>query len=56
MFGLVKGLKIESNVVEGGWCMRVSDGKLCFSEKERANVWKDFMERTTKEEMIVIMM
>ena len=25
--------------------MRGSDGKLCFSEKERGIVWKDYMER-----------
>ena len=36
MFGLVKGLKTDSKEVEGG-----SDGKLCFSEKERGKVWKD---------------
>ena len=30
--------------------MRGSDGKLCFSEKERGKVWKDYMERIMKEE------
>ena len=30
--------------------MRGSDGKLCFSEKERGNVWKDHMERIMDEE------
>ena len=25
--------------------MRGSDGKLCFSEKERGKIWKDYMER-----------
>ena len=30
--------------------MRGSDGKLCFSEKERGNVWKDYMERIMNEE------
>ena len=43
MFMLVKGLKTDSKEVEGGRCMRGSDGKLCFSEKERGKVWKDYM-------------
>ena len=30
--------------------MRRSDGKLCFSEKERGKVWKDNMERIMNEE------
>ena len=30
--------------------MRGSDGKLCFSEKERGKVWKDYMERITNEQ------
>ena len=30
--------------------MRGSDGKLCFSEKERGKVWKGYMERTMNEE------
>ena len=25
--------------------MRGCDGKLCYIEKERGNVWKDFLER-----------
>ena len=28
--------------------MRGSDGKLCFSEKERGKVWKDYMESIMK--------
>ena len=30
--------------------MRGSDGKLCFSEKERHKVWKDYMDWITNEE------
>ena len=41
MFRLVIGPKTDSKKVEGGGCMRGSDGKLCFSEKERGEVWKD---------------
>ena len=44
MFRVVKGLKTDSKEVEGGRCMRESDGKLCFSEKERDKVWNDHME------------
>ena len=50
MFRLVKGLRIDSKEVEGGRCMRGSDGKLCFSEKERGKVWIDYMERILNEE------
>ena len=50
MFRLVKRLKTDSKEVEGGRCMRGSDGKLCFSEKERGKVWKDYMERITNDE------
>ena len=38
MFRLVKGLKMVSKEVEGGRCMSASDGKLCFSEKERGKL------------------
>ena len=30
--------------------MSGSDGKLCFTEMERCNVWKDYMERIMNEE------
>ena len=40
---LVKGLKTDSKEVEGGRCKRVSDEKLCFCEKGRGNVWKDYI-------------
>ena len=45
MFRLVKGLKTYSKEVEGG-----SDGKLCFSEKDRGKVMKDYIERIMDEE------
>ena len=38
---LVKGLKADRKEVEGGRCMRGSDGKLCLCEKEGGKVWKD---------------
>ena len=50
MSRLVIGLKTDSKVVEGGSCVRGSDGKLCFSVKERGNVWKDHMEMIMDEE------
>ena len=50
IFRLVKGLKTDSKEVEGGRCVRGSDEKLCFSEKERGKVWKDYVERIMNEE------
>ena len=50
MFRLVRGLNTDSIAVEGGRCMRGSDGKLCFSEKERGKLWKDYMERIKNKE------
>ena len=50
MFSLVKGLKTDSKEVEGGRCMRGSDGRLCFIEKERCKVWRDYMERIMNED------
>ena len=47
---LVKGLKTDSKEVEGGRCIKLSDGKLCFSENERGKVLKDYMERIVNEE------
>ena len=43
MLRLVEVLKTDSKEVEGGRCMRGSDGKLCFGEKERGKVFKDYM-------------
>ena len=48
MFRPAEGIKIASKNV-GGKCMRRSDGKLCFSEKERDKVWKDYMEKIMNE-------
>ena len=45
MSRLTKGLMTDNKEVEG-----VSDGKLCFSEKERGKVWMDYMERIMNEE------
>ena len=50
MLGQTKALKTDSKEVKGGTCMRGSDGKLCFSEKESGKVWKDYMERNMNEE------
>ena len=50
MFRLVKGLRTYSNDVEGGRCMRGSDGKLYFSEMQEGKVRKDYVERIMNEE------
>ena len=42
---LVRGLQTDSKGVEGGRCMRGMDGKLCFSEEEGGEIWKDYVER-----------
>ena len=34
----------HGKLVDGGRCVRGSDGKLCLSEQERGNVWKDYVE------------
>ena len=38
-------IKNYSKEVEGERCTRGCEEKLCFSEKERGKVWKDYMER-----------
>ena len=50
MFRILNGLKTDSKEVEGGRCMRGSDVKLCFSEKERGKIRKNYMERIMNEE------
>ena len=50
MFRQVSELKTDSKEVEGGRCMRGSVGKLCFSEKERGKVRKDYIEKIMNEE------
>ena len=50
MFELVRGLISDGKEVEEGRCMRGSDGKLCFSEKEKGKVCKDYMEKIMDEE------
>ena len=47
---LVIAVKTDGKDVEEGRCMRGSDGKLCFCEKERGKVWKDYMEQIMNEE------
>ena len=50
MFKLVKSMKKDGKNVEGGRCMRGSDDRLNFSEKDRGKVWKEHMERIMDEE------
>ena len=50
VFKLVKSMKKDGKDVEGGRCMRGSDGRLNFSEKDRGKVWKEHMERIMNEE------
>ena len=50
VFKLVKSMKKDGKDVEGGRCMRGSDWRLNFSEKDRERVWKEHMERIMNEE------
>ena len=50
VFKLVKSMKKNGKDVEGGRCMRGSDGRLNFSEKDRGKVWKEHMKRIMNEE------
>ena len=50
MFILVKQLKTGIREVVGGRCIRGSDVKQCFREKERGKVWKDYMEKIMNED------
>ena len=46
----MKSLKKDGRDVAGGRCMRGTDGKLNFSEKDRGRVWKEHMEKIMNEE------
>ena len=50
VFKLVKSMKKDGKDVKGARCMRGSDGRLNFSEKDRGRVWKKHMERIMNEE------
>ena len=50
VFKLVKSTKKDGKDVEGGRCMRGSDGRLNFSKKDRGKVWKEHMQRIMNEE------
>ena len=50
VFKLVKSMKKDGKDVEGGRCVRGSDGRLSFSENNRGKVWKEHMERIMNKE------
>ena len=50
VFKLVKSMKKDEKDVKGGRCMRGSNGRLSFSEKDRGKVRKEHMERIMNEE------
>ena len=45
VFKLVKSMKKDGKDVEGGRCMRGSEGSLNFSEKDRGRVWEKHIKR-----------
>ena len=49
VFKLVKSKKKDGKDIEGGRCVRGSDGRLNFGEKDRGKAWKEYMERIMNE-------
>lgn len=50
IFKVVKFMRKGARDVDGGRCMRGTDGKLAFSEKDRGSLWKEPMEKIINEE------
>ena len=50
VFKLVKSMKKDGKDVEGGRCMRGSNGRLNFCEKDKGKGWKEHMEKIMNEE------
>ena len=50
VFKFVKSMKKDGKDVEGGRCMRGSEGSLNFSEKDRGRVWEKHIKRIMNEE------
>ena len=50
VFKLFKSMKKDRKDFEGGRCMRGSNGRPNFSEKDKGKVWKEQMERIVTEE------
>ena len=50
VFNFLKRMKKEGKDLEGGRCLRGSDGRLGFIEEDRAKIWKEHMEKIMNEE------
>ena len=50
VFYFLGRMKKEGKDVEGGRCLRGGDGRLGFSEENRAKIWKEHMEKIMNEE------
>ena len=50
VFYFLRRIKNEGKDVEGGRCLRGGDGRLGFSEEDRAKIWKEHMEKIMNEE------
>ena len=50
IFGLVTVLKVDSEEVDGGRCVRGRDGTLCFNAKDRGRACSVNIERIMNEE------
>ena len=50
IFALVKFMKKDGKDIEGGTCMRGTDGRLGFGAKDRKKIWKNHMEEIMNKE------
>ena len=50
VFKLLKSMKKDGKDAEGVRCMRGSNDRMSFSEKDREKIWKEHMERIMNEE------
>ena len=52
VFKLMKSMKKDGKYVEGGRCIRGSDGRLNFSKKDKTKVWKEQIGRASCRERV----
>ena len=50
VFYFLRRMRNEGKDVEGGRCLRGENGRLGFSEEDRAKIWKEHMEKIMNEE------
>ena len=50
VFYFLRRIKKEGKDVQGGRCLRGSEGRLDFNEEDREKIWKEHMEKIMNEE------